>query len=126
MKPLFFLFFIYTNKHITFFFLCSCLYQSMNYIKKKIAVGLHVPQLAEKAREKGIEQLNILEKKHSYFDQTLPPRRMTENERKKRMKKISRIANSLDNAIPHSPIPIGIDTILVRILKQWLLLIPSC
>lgn len=72
-----------------------------------------MPQLAEKAREKGIEQLNILEKKYSYFDQTLPPRRMTENQRKKLMKKISRIANSLDNAIPYSPIPIGIDTILV-------------
>lgn len=51
----------------------------MNYIKKKIAVCLHVPELAEIARAKGIQQLNELEKKYPYLNQTLPPRRMAEN-----------------------------------------------
>ncbi|CEP14776.1 hypothetical protein [Parasitella parasitica] len=75
-------------------------------------IGLHVPELAEKARRQGIKQLDTLEKKHPYLDQSLPPRRMTENQRKKLLRKVNRIANSLDNAIPYSPIPIGIDTVL--------------
>ncbi|KAI8645585.1 integral peroxisomal membrane peroxin-domain-containing protein [Parasitella parasitica] len=86
--------------------------KTMEYVEKKIAIGLHVPQLAEKVRKQGIKHLSSLEKKHPYLDQSVPPKRMTENQRKKLLEKVSRIANGLDNAIPYSPIPIGVDTVL--------------
>lgn len=86
----------------------------MNFIKEKIGKGLHVPQLAEKTREFGREQVNAIQLHFPYIKQRVPPRRMTEKQRKKLVYKIERISRLMDNSIPWSPIPIGIGSILVK------------
>lgn len=85
----------------------------MNYVKGKIAENLHVPEIVETVRVTGTRQLTQFEKRFPYLNQTLPTTRTTDKQRIKQMKKIKRLANWLDNAVPHSPIPLGVDSILV-------------
>jgi hypothetical protein len=89
---------------------------TMNYAKGKIAESLHVPELVETVRVNGTKQVKKAEKSYPYLHQTLPTSRMTDTQRTKLLKKIKRLAEWLDNAVPHSPIPLGIDSILVSIL----------
>ncbi|GAA5807881.1 hypothetical protein MFLAVUS_001261 [Mucor flavus] len=84
----------------------------MNYVKGKIAENLHVPEIVETVRVTGTRQLTQFEKRFPYLNQTLPTTRTTDKQRIKQMKKIKRLANWLDNAVPHSPIPLGVDSIL--------------
>lgn len=92
----------------------------MNYIKEKIGKGLYVPQMAEKARQIGVQQVDHVEKQFPYLDQTLPSHEMTIDEKEKRLKKIENISNGLDNIFPWCPIPIGIGSVLVMRVVQYL------
>lgn len=85
----------------------------MNYVKGKIAEKIHVPEIVEAIRVQGSRQLRSAERHYPYLHQTLPKRTMTDKQKKKLMKKIERLAKWLDNAVPHSPIPLGIDSLLV-------------
>ncbi|CAO3614084.1 unnamed protein product [Mucor hiemalis] len=84
----------------------------MNYVKGKIAENLHVPELVETVRVNGTKQFTKYSKTFPYLNQTLPTPRMTDKQRNKLLKKIERLAKWLDNAVPHSPIPLGVDSIL--------------
>lgn len=88
----------------------------MNYVKEKIGKGLYVPQMAEKARQIGVQQVEQAEKQFPYLDRHLPSHEMSTDEKEKRLKKIEDISNGLDNIFPWSPIPIGIGSVLVNIL----------
>ncbi|KAG0784561.1 hypothetical protein G6F57_005731 [Rhizopus arrhizus] len=84
----------------------------MNYVKTKIAEKIHVPELVETVRVQSTRQLKVVEEKFPYVHQTLPKHNMTDKQKKKLLKKIERLAKWLDNAVPHSPIPLGVDSIL--------------
>ncbi|KAI9484036.1 MAG: hypothetical protein EXX96DRAFT_616990 [Benjaminiella poitrasii] len=84
----------------------------MNYAKGKIAEKLHVPQIVETVRVQGSAQLVSYSKRIPYLNQTLPSHPMTDRKRTKLLKKIRRLSQWLDNAVPYSPIPLGIDSIL--------------
>lgn len=86
----------------------------MNYVKTKIAEKIHVPELVETVRVQSTRQLKVVEEKFPYVHQTLPKHQMTDKQKKKLLKKIERLAKWLDNAVPHSPIPLGVDSILVK------------
>jgi hypothetical protein len=85
----------------------------MNYAKGKIAESLHIPEIVESVRVNSTKQFKKAEKSYPYLNQTLPTSKMTDKQRTKLLKKIHRISNWLDNAVPHSPIPLGVDSILV-------------
>lgn len=87
----------------------------MNYFKGKIAENLHVPELVEVVRVNSTKQFTKYGKRVPYLNQTLPTPRMTDKQKTKLLKKIERLAHWLDNAVPHSPIPLGIDSLLVSI-----------
>lgn len=95
-----------------FFFSLNKIYK-MNYVKGKVAENLHVPEIVETVRVTGSRQLTQFEKRFPYFNQTLPITRTTDKQRTKQLKKIKRLSNWLDNAVPHSPIPLGVDSVLV-------------
>ncbi|KAI8087655.1 uncharacterized protein B0P05DRAFT_531802 [Gilbertella persicaria] len=84
----------------------------MNYVKGKIAENLHVPELVDTVRAHGTKYFYSYSKQYPYMRQTLPTNNMTDSKRKKLLKKIERISHWLDNAVPHSPIPLGLDSIL--------------
>ncbi|CEP17119.1 hypothetical protein [Parasitella parasitica] len=84
----------------------------MNYLKGKIAEKVHIPEVVETVRVEGSSQFRKYTAKVPYLNQTLPTSKMTDRQRTKLIKKIRRIAMWLDNALPHSPIPLGIDSIL--------------
>lgn len=90
----------------------------MNYAKGKIAESLHVPEFVETVRLNGTKQFKKAEKSYPYLHQTLPSSKMTDKQRTKLLKKIKRWAEWLDNAVPYSPIPLGIDSILVSSCKK--------
>lgn len=85
----------------------------MNYAKGKIAENLHVPEIVESVRSTGTKQLTQFEKRFPYLRQTFPTTRMTDKQKNKLLKRIEKIANWLDNAVPGSPVPFGLDSILV-------------
>jgi hypothetical protein len=85
----------------------------MNYVKGKVAENLHVPELVETVRVRGTDQLTSYSKRYPYLHQTLPASNMSDRKRRKLLNKIRRIAQWLDSAVPSSPIPLGIDSILV-------------
>jgi hypothetical protein len=87
----------------------------MNFVKSKIGNTLHVPQLAIKTRELGQEQIKSIRLQFPYVKQRVPPRRMTEKQRKQLVIKIERISRLLDDSLPYSPIPIGIGSLLVKL-----------
>ncbi|KAI9312753.1 integral peroxisomal membrane peroxin-domain-containing protein [Dichotomocladium elegans] len=76
---------------------------------------LKIPQHAEKYRPRGKAQLTNYERRYPYLLQTTPKKSMTDKKRKKLLHKIEKIANWLDNAVPHSPIPLGVDSLLTFI-----------
>ncbi|CAO3636750.1 unnamed protein product [Mucor hiemalis] len=84
----------------------------MNFVKKQVGKGLHVPQMADKARDIGMNQISVAQKNYPFLNQRLPEKRMTENQKKKLVQKIENIAKGLDNIFPWSPIPIGLGTVL--------------
>lgn len=84
----------------------------MNYLKGKIAEKAHIPQVVETVRVQGSSQFRKYTANVPYLNQTLPTAKMTDRKRTKLLKKIHRIALWLDNAVPHSPIPLGLDSIL--------------
>lgn len=88
----------------------------MNYIKEKIAKNLHVPEMVDVVRVKGTEQMSSYTKSKPYMCQTLPASELSDRKRNKLLSKIRRIAQYLDNALPHSPIPLGLDSLLVCIV----------
>lgn len=87
----------------------------MNYVKRKVAENLHVPELVDTVRIRGTDQLTSYSKQFPYLKQTFPATRMSDRKRKKRLNRIGRIAGWLDSAVPSSPIPLGIDSILVSV-----------
>lgn len=89
-------------------------------MKEKIGKGLHVPQMAEKARQIGVQQVEHAEKQFPYLERTLPSPDMSMEEKEKRLETIKDISNGLDNVFPWSPIPIGIGSVLVIIKKKKL------
>lgn len=93
----------------------------MNYVKTKIAEKIHVPELVETVRVQSTRQLKVVEEKFPYVHQTLPKHKMTDKQKKKLLKKIERLAKWLDNAVPHSPIPLGVDSILVKRKRSLML-----
>jgi hypothetical protein len=48
-----------------------------------------------------------------FLDRRTPAHSMTVPEAQRHLKKIRTVANWLDNAVPYSPIPIGLDTFVV-------------
>lgn len=74
---------------------------------------LHIPEKAEKWRPKGSAQMTSFEGNFGYLQHTTPRKAMTEGQGKKLLRKIERIANWLDNAVPGSPIAFGLDSLLV-------------
>jgi hypothetical protein len=90
---------------------------NMNYVKGKMAEKLHVPELVDTVRVHGTNQLISCSKQYPYLHQTLPASRMSDRKRRKLLNKIRRIAQWLDSAVPSSPIPLGIDSILVSIIS---------
>ncbi|KAI8386831.1 hypothetical protein BD560DRAFT_382925 [Blakeslea trispora] len=84
----------------------------MNYFKGKAAEQLHIPEVVDTARVYGTRHLHSYSQQFPYMRQTLPTNNMTDRQRRKLLKKIERIAHWLDNAVPYSPIPLGIDSVL--------------
>jgi hypothetical protein len=84
----------------------------MEYIKTKL-FGASGQQVMDKIRHFGISQLSVLEMHYPYLRHTLPEQPMTDQEAREQLNKIEKLANWLDNAIPGSPVPIGLDAILV-------------
>ncbi|KAJ8653910.1 hypothetical protein O0I10_010478 [Lichtheimia ornata] len=80
--------------------------------KRFIFNRLNLPERAERYRPRGTAQLTSIERQFPYLLHTTPKKTMNEKQRKKLQKKIERIAYWLDNAVPGSPIPLGIDSIL--------------
>jgi hypothetical protein len=54
------------------------------------------------------------EENFPFLDRRTPAKSMTVPEAQKLLKKVRTVANWLDNAVPYSPIPIGLDTFVVR------------
>lgn len=81
--------------------------------KRFIFNRLKLPERAERYRPRGTAQLTSFERQFPYLLHTTPKKTMNEKQRKKLQRKIERIAYWLDNAVPGSPIPLGIDSILV-------------
>ncbi|KAI9494070.1 hypothetical protein BDB00DRAFT_345037 [Zychaea mexicana] len=73
---------------------------------------LQVPERAERVRPKGTAQMTSLERQFDYLRHTTPKKQMNDKQRVKLIKKIERLANWLDNAVPGSPIPLGLDSLL--------------
>lgn len=84
----------------------------MNTVKRQVGKCLHVPQMVDKVREMGVEQIARVEKQFPFLDQRLPSDKVSEGEREQRLKRIEAIATGLDNMFPWCPIPIGIGSIL--------------
>lgn len=55
------------------------------------------------------------EENFPFLERRTPAKSMTVPEAQKLLKKVHTVANWLDNAVPFSPIPIGLDTIAVSI-----------
>lgn len=81
--------------------------------KRFIFNRLNLPERAERYRPRGTAQLTSFERQFPYLLHTTPKKNMTDKQRKKLQRKIERIAYWLDNAVPGSPIPFGIDSLLV-------------
>ncbi|KAI8985449.1 integral peroxisomal membrane peroxin-domain-containing protein [Pilobolus umbonatus] len=77
-----------------------------------IAQQAHVPEVIEYARSQGDKQFLKVESNYPYLQQRLPAQQRTDKEKKKLVKKVERLAKYLDAAIPHSPIPVGLDSLL--------------
>lgn len=84
----------------------------MNTVKRQVGKCLHVPQMVDKVREMGVEQIAHVEKQFPFLDQRLPSDEVSQEERDQRLKRIEAIATGLDNIFPWCPIPIGIGSIL--------------
>ncbi|KAG2232678.1 hypothetical protein BDF21DRAFT_447660 [Thamnidium elegans] len=84
----------------------------MNTVKRQVGKCLYVPQMVDKVREMGVEQIARVEKQFPFLDQKLPSDKVSEGERDKRLKRIEAMATGLDNIFPWCPIPIGIGSIL--------------
>lgn len=80
-----------------------------NYIYRR----LKIPQKAEQYRPKGSAKETSLEMQFEYLHYTTPRKTMSEMKREKLLNKIGRLAHWLDNAVPSSPIPLGLDSVLV-------------
>ena len=76
---------------------------------------LKVPERVESVRPHGTARMTRLERQFDYLRHTTPKKQMNDKQQKKLLKKIERYANWLDNAVPGSPIPLGIDSLLVII-----------
>lgn len=81
--------------------------------QKYIYNRLKIPQKAERYRPRGSAKETSFEMQFEYLHYTTPRKSMSEGKREKLLNKIRRLANWLDNAIPNSPIPLGIDSLLV-------------
>ncbi|KAL1930826.1 hypothetical protein VTP01DRAFT_10988 [Rhizomucor pusillus] len=79
-----------------------------NYIYRR----LKIPQKAEQYRPKGSAKETSLEMQFEYLHYTTPRKTMSEMKREKLLNKIGRLAHWLDNAVPSSPIPLGLDSVL--------------
>lgn len=53
------------------------------------------------------------EKNFPFLDRRTPAQAMSVTEAQRHLKKVRTVANWLDNAVPYSPIPIGLDTFVV-------------
>ncbi|KAI8357288.1 integral peroxisomal membrane peroxin-domain-containing protein [Blakeslea trispora] len=73
---------------------------------------MHVPEVADKVRTKGKEQIRSMQHNYPYLDNTLPAYYTSEEDKKTHLKRIHRLSKWLDNAVPHSPIPLGVDSLL--------------
>jgi hypothetical protein len=85
----------------------------MNYVKTKIAEKLYGKRVVEKVRNHEISLMEGIEQQYPYIHHTLPEQNMTEQQKKNHLKKIQKLSNWLDNALPGSPIPVGLDSLLV-------------
>ena len=84
----------------------------MNYAKKQVGKGLHIPQMADKARGFGVDRISDAQSQFPVLNERLPPKKMSSEEREKLIKRIEKVATGLDNIFPWSPIPIGIGSLL--------------
>ncbi|KAI8988136.1 hypothetical protein BDF20DRAFT_853977 [Mycotypha africana] len=84
----------------------------MNYVKSKIAQKMRVPEIADTVRSQSASQFSKYSQRYPYMHQTLPSTTMTDRQRAKLLKKIKKLSMWLDNAVPHSPIPLGLDSLL--------------
>lgn len=81
--------------------------------KRMILKRLHLQEKAESMRPRGSARQTSIEKRYAYLQNTTPKKQMSEKKRTKLLHRIEKIANWLDNAVPHSPIPLGLDSLLV-------------
>ncbi|ORZ01548.1 hypothetical protein BCR43DRAFT_522381 [Syncephalastrum racemosum] len=80
--------------------------------KRMILKRLHLQEKAESIRPRGTARQTSIEKRYAYLQNTTPKKQMSEKQRTKLLHRIEKIANWLDNAVPHSPIPLGLDSLL--------------
>ncbi|KAI8393438.1 integral peroxisomal membrane peroxin-domain-containing protein [Radiomyces spectabilis] len=85
-----------------------CRRARLTYIFNK----LQVPQHVEKMRPKGSARQTAIERRYPYLQRVTKRKSMSEKKQKALLAKIGRIAGWLDNAVPGSPIPLGLDSLL--------------
>ncbi|KAL0096429.1 integral peroxisomal membrane peroxin-domain-containing protein [Phycomyces blakesleeanus] len=71
-----------------------------------------INEKAEQYRPKGSAKVTSIEKRYPYLHYTTPHKTLNDKQEKKKLAKVKQIANWLDNAVPGSPVPLGIDSLL--------------
>ena len=95
-----------------FVFFCPLIY-IYTMFQRWMFNKLNVADKAERVRPRGTAKMTSFERNFDYLRHTTPKKPMNDKERAKLLHKVERLAMWLDNAVPGSPIPLGLDSLLV-------------